>query len=159
MWVRESHAPLATELGRSASIEADSRYTDDLPAKMVAMSPVRESAVRRRDGSMEEEFEVAGACGLYCGACEHYGVDCEGCGVQGGAPFWGECEIYRCCIEECGFEFCGECDDYPCAMYVEASEHPSFPPREELEESISRRLTVGTEAWLEEQSRHRTETS
>jgi len=108
---------------------------------------------------MDEEFEAAGACGVYCGACEHYGVECEGCGVQGGAPFWGECEIYRCCVEECGLEFCGECDDYPCGMYVDATEHPSFPPREELEESISRRLTIGTEAWLDEESRSHEEKS
>ena len=108
---------------------------------------------------MDEEFNAAGACRKYCGACEYYGVECEGCGAQGGAPVWGECDIYRCCIEEWGFEFCGECDEFPCEMYSKAIEHPSFPSREMLEESISRRLVIGTEAWLEEQSLGSTETS
>lgn len=108
---------------------------------------------------MDEEFNTAGACGLYCGACEYYGVDCEGCGAQGGAPFWGECGIYRCCIEECGFEFCGECDEFPCDMYLQTIEYPSFPPLEVLEESISRRLMIGTESWLEEEGLAAAETS
>ena len=101
---------------------------------------------------MDEELIKAGACGLYCGDCKFYGVECGGCGEQGGAPFWGECGIYRCCIEECGFEFCGECDEFPCDMYLKTIEYPSFPSLEVLKESLSRRLEIGTEAWLEEYS-------
>ena len=108
---------------------------------------------------MDDELITAGACGRYCGACEFYGVECEGCGARGGAPFWGECGIYRCCVEECGLEFCGECDEFPCDIYLSTIEHPTFPPLEVLEESISRRLVVGTEAWLEEQSSDSTELS
>ena len=108
---------------------------------------------------MEEEFSAAGACGLYCGSCQFYGRESEGCGSQGGAPFWGECDVYRCCIEESGLEFCGECDEYPCEIYLKIMEDPTLPTREVLEESILRRLMIGTEAWLEEQSASREEMS
>ena len=107
---------------------------------------------------MDEEYDLAGACGLHCGACEAYGTRCDGCGAQGGSPFWGECQIYLCCVEERGLDFCGECDEYPCQMYLQAIEHPSFPPREEMERSVQRRLDIGVEAWLEEQAQDDSET-
>ena len=34
------------------------------------------------------EVELATACGLYCGDCEHLGNQCQGCGQMQGKPFW-----------------------------------------------------------------------
>ena len=107
---------------------------------------------------MDDEYSLAGACGLHCGACGSFGTECDGCGAQAGSVFWGECELYLCCVEERGLDFCGECDEYPCHMYLQAIEHPTFPPREDMISAVQRRLEIGVEAWLEEQTQDDLET-
>jgi hypothetical protein len=83
------------------------------------------------------EYVLLGACGLYCGACNHYrasftegkhlldeaaaqgrnleGFTCGGCRSDKLYMHKGciECNI-RSCVEAKGLEHCGECEKLPC---------------------------------------------
>ena len=37
---------------------------------------------------MTDKKDLAAACGLYCGYCEHLGPNCQGCGQVQGKPFY-----------------------------------------------------------------------
>ncbi len=57
---------------------------------------------------------LIGFCGMYCGACDwKEKMDCKGCRNCAGNPFWGECEIAKCCIGK-NFAHCGQCQQLPC---------------------------------------------
>jgi general stress protein 26 len=71
-------------------------------------------------GSEGAEFTIDGLlsvqsrCGLLCDGCtykESHG--CKGCIAQNGKPFWGECDVAKCCMDK-GYAHCGECIDIPC---------------------------------------------
>jgi hypothetical protein len=86
---------------------------------------------------MDKQLELLGACGLFCGACNHYraslpggehllekavqhgwkreGYICKGCRssilyIQSGCS---QCEI-RKCADMKGILHCGSCSDFPC---------------------------------------------
>jgi hypothetical protein len=53
-------------------------------------------------------------CGIYCNKCKYkFKNECNGCMVNKGKIFWGECDLYKCCMYKklCN---CGECDIFPC---------------------------------------------
>lgn len=84
----------------------------------------------------EIDDQLAGVCGLYCGACPIYrawveqdmerlealahslGIPpdklmCTGCRTPGAFCFGGECEI-KACAQAKGVAFCADCEAFPC---------------------------------------------
>jgi len=113
---------------------------------------------------------LAGACGLYCGACPIYRmyedqdterleraarevfhcqpeeIRCEGCRGPVDCLWTPNCRIVAC-IQERGIIFCHECADFPCDDLSAFSADRSDIPLSNL-----RRLAeVGLAAWLAEQ--------
>lgn len=68
--------------------------------------------------------QMIGICGAYCGVCEWKDkMNCPGCRACQGRPFWGECLIARCAIDQ-GFSHCGFCPNLPCAKLQAAFDDP-----------------------------------
>jgi len=64
--------------------------------------------------TVDELLKVQSYCGLLCDGCtykESHG--CIGCIALQGKPFWGECDVAKCCIDK-DYARCGECPDVPC---------------------------------------------
>lgn len=58
--------------------------------------------------------KMIGMCGTYCGACEwKEKTNCLGCQACQGKPFWGECSIAKCSINN-EYNHCGHCPSLPC---------------------------------------------
>jgi len=107
------------------------------------------------------ELNLAPVCGLYCGTCEYFGKQCQGCGNVKGKPFWRAqmkvevCPLYDCCINKKRLEHCGLCDELPCKTFTGFYE-PSLSEEEGKkavlgrQKELLRRKEIGTEKWLEE---------
>jgi hypothetical protein len=68
--------------------------------------------------------EMIGRCGTYCGVCEwKEKMNCPGCQICQGKPFWGECSVAKCSIEN-GHIHCGQCSNLPCKKLVTAYNTP-----------------------------------
>jgi len=104
---------------------------------------------------------LAAACGLFCGACEHLGEKCGGCGQQKGKPFWTAmmnveyCPLYNCSVNTKQLEHCGLCSKLPCATFLELRD-PNLSDEEAEKALVARqndlikRKRIGTEKWLKE---------
>ena len=93
--------------------------------------------------------KLASVCGRYCGECTTYQAEaCCGCGYQLGQTPAGECAVFQCCVVERGFEHCGQCLDFACELFVRQAS-PAEVAR--AYKTLSRRLEIGTLAWLDEQ--------
>lgn len=58
-------------------------------------------------------------CGIDCDICKHKDENgCKGCRASQGKMFWGECDLYKCCISK-NLKHCGHCSDFPCLMLQE----------------------------------------
>ena len=59
-------------------------------------------------------LSVQSRCGLLCDGCTYKDSHgCKGCIALEGKPFWGTCDVAKCCINK-GYAHCGECPDIPC---------------------------------------------
>ena len=106
----------------------------------------------------------APVCGIYCGDCEFFRTQCEGCGYVAGKPFWtaqipsGVCPLYDCCSNQKQMEHCGLCEDFPCKIFMELRD-PNMTDKEFQEslkarqDALERRADIGTEKWLREVSK------
>jgi len=104
---------------------------------------------------------LAAVCGLFCGACEHLGTKCRGCGNQKGKPFWTaiiiveSCPLYDCCVNTKQLEHCGLCSELPCKTFL-ALRDPSLSDEEAeaalvlRQKDLVKRKRIGTEQWLKE---------
>ncbi len=54
-------------------------------------------------------------CGIFCGSCPKYKIDCEGAEHHCSRENWEM--IYTCCVEKKKYKFCYECYDYPCSYF------------------------------------------
>ena len=64
--------------------------------------------------STMNQQDLAGRCGIYCGECDYRErMNCPGCIQADGNPFWGECQIAKCCTSK-HLQHCGYCADLPC---------------------------------------------
>ncbi len=106
-----------------------------------------------------ERTELAALCGLYCGACiDHlvykscHGCSC-GCGKCDASGHHEECDVYKCCVEQNGYEACYECEEFPCSMLIRFCYNPVWLHHLPVIENLRRRRTVGTEKWLKEQEK------
>ena len=104
---------------------------------------------------------LAPVCGLYCGTCEYFENQCQGCGHQKGKPFWTVqmkvevCPLYDCCINKKQLEHCGLCDEFPCESFTELrdptlSEEAAKEDLRMRQNELMKRKEIGTERWLEE---------
>jgi len=104
---------------------------------------------------VEEESNLVGCCGIFCGLCTKYQSKapsrCIGCRL-GEQHLW--CSIYRCCVMKRGFTTCIECDEYPCERYVRRSWGTDQESRV-AQENLKRIKRVGLQVWLEEQRERR----
>lgn len=63
---------------------------------------------------------MIGMCGTYCEVCEwKEKTSCPGCQACQGKPFWGECSIAKCSINN-GYNHCGHCSNLPCVKLQDA---------------------------------------
>lgn len=102
---------------------------------------------------------LAPVCGWYCGTCEYFGEQCQGCGNVNGKPFWTAqmkveiCPIYDCCINKKQLEHCGLCDELPCEIFKLYDPSLTEEEGEKLiltrQNEVLRRKEIGTEKWLE----------
>lgn len=116
---------------------------------------------------------LLGACGLYCGACNHFrasfpegnhliekarnegrstdGFTCQGCRSNRlyMHPGCAECEI-RECADTKGLLHCGQCSEFPCEQIV-AFINDGHIHHLNLESQIQKLNKLGPEGWLTEQ--------
>jgi len=113
---------------------------------------------------------LAGACGLYCGACPIYrmykdrnterleqaarevfhcqpdDIRCDGCRGPLDHHWSPECR-FLACTRERGITFCHECADLPCDdLSAFSADHHDIPLS-----NLRRLAEIGVEAWLVEQ--------
>lgn len=118
---------------------------------------------------------LLGACGLYCGACNHYrasypegkhliekakqegrnieGFTCQGCRsdrlyIHPGCL---ECQI-RNCVEAQGILHCGQCGKLPCEQLL-AFINDGHIHHLNLDLQVQRLNSLGTDGWIIEQVR------
>ena len=116
------------------------------------------------------DIDLAGACGLYCGACGIYRmhkdqdterleqaarevfhcqpeeIRCEGCRGPLDRHWSPECR-FLACTRERGVTFCYECADFPCDdLSAFSTDHQDIPTA-----NLRRLAEVGLQAWLAEQ--------
>ena len=116
---------------------------------------------------------LAGACGLYCGACGIYrmykdkdterlegaarevfdcqpeDIRCEGCHGPVDCHWSPDCR-FMTCTQDQGITFCYECKDFPCQELIAFSaDSRDFPLS-----NLRRLAEVGLEVWLAEQEAH-----
>lgn len=106
-----------------------------------------------------KDKNLAPVCGLYCGTCEYFEKQCNGCGQVKGKPFWVShaglevCVLYDCCVNQKHLEHCGQCEKLPCKDF-ESQADPSLSPEEakkslvKRQQELLKRKEIGTEAWL-----------
>ncbi|PVX24186.1 MAG: hypothetical protein CW716_10585 [Candidatus Bathyarchaeum sp.] len=104
---------------------------------------------------------LAAACGLFCGNCEHLETNCKGCGHQKGKPFWVSmmkveaCPLYNCSVNTKKLEHCGLCNEFPCKTFLSLRD-PSLSDEEAQNALVARqndlitRKQIGTENWLKQ---------
>ena len=102
--------------------------------------------------------KLAQVCGLYCGACDCFKNNCQGCREENGMPFWTRskpCPIFNCCINIRKLEHCGLCDDLPCRIFNDLRD-PSLSDEvfnqslKKRQNDLTKRREIGTENWLKE---------
>lgn len=117
--------------------------------------------------------KLAGACGLFCPACniyiastedasrlqalcERYGLSseqarCFGCRSEKRFPYCDTCKMRECSLRK-GIDFCIECEDYPCEEIL--SFHASRPHRIEICKDLVYIKSSGFESWFSEMLEH-----
>lgn len=118
-----------------------------------------------------KDLTIAGACGLYCGACGIYRmyhdhdverlarnaqevfhcrpeqIQCEGCRGPVESRWSPDCEILACASGR-GLTFCHECPEFVCEKLSTFSADRRDIPVDNLQ----RLAVVGLEAWLKEEA-------
>lgn len=114
--------------------------------------------------------DLLGACGLYCGACNHYlystnnhtqnGSEdlteeddfiCNGCWSHNIYMHSGcyDCTIRLCCQEK-QIDYCGICDEFPCEM-IKKMQSDDIPHHKSIIQNSKDIKALDIEAWLEQQ--------
>ena len=109
-----------------------------------------------------QEINLAGPCGIYCGACRHYlartkGLlkekklkhGCLGCRVQDKKCSW----VKRDCalLSKKAVNFCFECGEFPCANLRKLNQRHVRDDDMSIIANLRRIKKIGAEAWLKEQ--------
>ena len=117
-----------------------------------------------------KEFQLLGACGLYCGACDHYRAflpeskylleyiiakdqkfeKCQGCRSDILTTPCSKCPIRKCASER-GVLHCGLCLEYPCEQ-LKSFQHDGKIHHIVILDNIENLKKREPELWLAEQS-------
>lgn len=63
-------------------------------------------------------------CGTYCETCDwKERMNCNGCKLEQGHPFWGSCSVALCAIGH-SYDHCGQCKQIPCEGLSAAFNNP-----------------------------------
>jgi len=124
---------------------------------------------------VENNRELLGACGLYCGACYHYlasfdesihlrevamqqrgnleGYFCQGCRSEllYVHPGCSQCEI-RACANSRNLDHCGQCTEYPCVR-IKAFQSDGRLHHRDILVNLAELIQERPEHWLEEQAK------
>lgn len=115
--------------------------------------------------------QLVGACGIYCGACDHYLAGrengkyllkrdtdigrrvadnpCGGCkNIEKLCQWCKECEIRNCASEK-SLSHCGMCDQFPCDYFEEFKN--GLLHKQVGYKNIQELTRVGVAEWLEKQ--------
>jgi len=116
--------------------------------------------------------DIAGKCGLYCGACPFYlGTKdpnykeefkqengqweedwyCLGCGNLDEKSWGNQCLITQCAVSK-SVMYCHTCDEYPCEKLIAFSQD-NYPHHHTVISGSNRMKEIGCDAWLEEQEK------
>ncbi|MCX7922846.1 MAG: DUF3795 domain-containing protein [Clostridia bacterium] len=123
-----------------------------------------------------DKHRLLGACGIYCGACDHYlstlqegkylleeipgsgrnliKVPCKGCKSENPADMceWcAQCDIKLCAAKR-SIDHCGLCDEFPCER-MRSFRNDGLIHHKEAFKNIEILKVLGPEQWLEEQSK------
>ena len=101
----------------------------------------------------DEETNLVGCCGLYCGLCPRFQSEapgrCHGCKTF---TFITSCKIRNCCVKKKGLTTCAECDDFPCEKNnPETHQYEYFITNKVCIPNLYRIKEVGLKIWLKEQ--------
>ena len=120
---------------------------------------------------------LAGVCGLYCGACLVYqtmrkgdpgnidtllqefkerglgstreDLECDGCLGQGKlTPFCGSCNIRVCAREKAGVTRCSDCPEFPCQLITDFN-NDGMAHHAEVLDNIQNIREAGIRRWAE----------
>jgi hypothetical protein len=99
----------------------------------------------------DEETNLVGCCGLYCGVCPRFQSEapgrCHGCKTF---TFITSCKIRNCCVKKKGLTTCAECDDFPCEKNnPEAHQYEYFTTNKVCIPNLYRIKDVGLEVWID----------
>lgn len=107
---------------------------------------------------------LATACGLFCGNCEHLETKCKSCGTQRGKPFWTVmikiecCPLYNCSVNTKHLEHCGLCEEFPCETFNQLRD-PALNDEEaknalvERQNDLIKRKEIRTQEWLKQKQK------
>ena len=117
-----------------------------------------------------EVMELAGPCGIFCGACECYqaandptlleflvsrGIErerlpCPGCRpLKGNCPVLQETCVTYACAQANKVDFCYDCLDFPCAYLNPAADRADVLPHNLKVFSLCSLKQEGLQAWSE----------
>ena len=123
-----------------------------------------------------DNYELLGACGLYCGACDHYRVTlddgkhlldtekfkdqnlddltCQGCHSNKHTKWCSVCKM-RLCAKDKEITHCALCDMFPCEIFKEFEEGgrkwEGAKHRNDIRPNLDQIIELGEEKWLTHQ--------
>jgi hypothetical protein len=132
---------LAATVAASAVASADEKPATEQPAQKPG----------------EKAPRLAGACGLFCGACSDMKEGrCHGCGCACGecvaSSHAKHCKMVNCTAKK-GLSNCGECKNSPCVNLTMHTHDPIWRSHAQSLDNLKRRNTIGTDAWIAEQQK------
>ncbi|MBL7073988.1 DUF3795 domain-containing protein [candidate division KSB1 bacterium] len=109
--------------------------------------------------NFEEEKNLAGACGLYCGLCPRYQSKapsrCIGCQLGENHNY---CSVWRCAVKKHGLVTCAQCEEFPCDKLVhllgvqpDGTTCDSFLTHRPAIPNLKLQRELGMEGWLGQQ--------
>ncbi len=125
---------------------------------------------------MDNQLELLGYCGLYCGACTRYNAllpggmqvledaitkgyirregNCTGCRGKSESMYYHcyICEIKKCAINQ-ETEHCGLCASFPCERIIEFQNQGYSIHHKEVIENLNELKDKDSKKWLEDQQK------
>ncbi len=98
---------------------------------------------------------LAGICGLFCGTCPLFPVECEGCLSGRVAAGCADCRHgFRTCAKEKGVTRCHECSDFPCRRiedFIPIHVENGIVHHENVIKDLLLMKEIGVQNWVDRQ--------